>query len=59
LGSLLVAFVVTFTVAGALAFGICAAYTCVLALLQAFAYSARKPQPSLVLVASQNHSSGD
>jgi hypothetical protein len=57
---LLVAFVVTFTVAGSLAIGICVAYTCVLALLQAFAYTSRKPQPSLVLVgANQNHVSGD
>lgn len=53
------AFVVTFTVAGSLALGIALAYTGVLGLLHAFAYHARKPAPALVLIASQNHASGD
>jgi len=59
LGSLLIAFVVTFTVAGSLALGIALAYSSVLALLHAFAYSSRKPATRLVLVASENHASGD
>jgi hypothetical protein len=54
----LVAFVVTFTVAGSLALGIVLAYSSVIALLHAFAYSTRKPAPRLVLV-SENHASGD
>src|SRR5215831_16495566 len=49
LGSLLVAFVITFTVAGSVALGITLAYTAVLGLLHAFAPSSRKPQPALVL----------
>jgi len=59
LGSLLIAFVVTFTVAGSLALGIALAYSSVIALLHAFAYTSRKPAPRLVLVASENHASGD
>jgi hypothetical protein len=59
LGSLLVAFVITFTVAGSLALGIALAYSSVIALLHAFAYSSRKPAPRLVLVASENHAGGD
>ncbi len=59
LGSLLVAFVVTFTVAGSLALGVALAYTGVLGLLHLFAYRSRKPAPALVLVTSQNHASGD
>jgi hypothetical protein len=59
LGSLLVAFVITFTVAGSLALGIAAAYTSVIALLHAFASGNRKPAPSLVLVTTQTHLSGD
>jgi hypothetical protein len=58
-GSLLVAFVVTFTVAGSVVLGITLAYTSVLALLHAFAYRAQKPRPALVLVHSQSHASGD
>jgi len=59
LESLLVAFVVTFTVAGSLALGIALAYFSTLALLHAFAYNSRKAAPSLVLVARGNHASGD
>jgi hypothetical protein len=59
LGSLLVAFVVTFTVAGSVALGISLAYTSVLALLHAFAHRTQKPRPALVLVHSQGHASGD
>lgn len=58
-GSLLVAFVVTFTVTGSLALGITLAYTCVIGLLHAFAYSKRELKPALVLVPSQTHVSGD
>jgi len=59
LGSLLVAFVITFTVAGSVALGITLAYTAVLGLLHAFAPSSRKPQPALVLVHSQGQASGN
>jgi hypothetical protein len=59
LGSLLVAFVISFTVAGSLVLGIAAAYTSVIALLHAFAHRTRKTSPALVLVTSQNHVSGD
>jgi ABC-type Na+ efflux pump permease subunit len=55
----LVAFVVSFTVAGSLALGIALAYTAFLALLHAFAENSRKPQPTLVLVPTQNQVSGD
>jgi len=59
LGSLLIAFVITFTVTGSVALGIALAYTSVLGLLHAFAQSTRKPQPAPVLVLSQTHVSGD
>jgi hypothetical protein len=59
LGSLLVAFVVSFTVAGSVALGITAAYASVIALLHAFAHNSRKPQPRMVLVPTQNQASGD
>ena len=59
MGSLLVASVLTFTVAGSVALGITLAYTSVLALLHAFADRAHKPRPALVLVHSQSHISGD
>jgi ABC-type Na+ efflux pump permease subunit len=59
LGSLLVAFVVSFTVAGSLALGIALAYTAFLALLHAFAHNPPKPASRLVLVNSENHASGD
>jgi len=59
LGTLLVAFVVTFTVAGSFALGIILAYSSILALLHAFAHNSRKPQPTLVLVPTQNQVSGD
>jgi O-antigen ligase len=58
-GSLLVAFVVTFTVTGSLALGITLAYSAVIGLLHAFAYSKRDRKPALVLVPSQTHVSGD
>ncbi|HEX7895905.1 MAG TPA: hypothetical protein VF447_17025 [Terriglobales bacterium] len=58
MGSLLAVFVITFTVAGSVTLGIALAYTSVLALLQAFARSARQPQP-LVLMHSQSHAGGD
>ena len=57
-GSLLAAFVLTFTVAGSVALGISLAYTSVLALLHAFAHRTQKPRPALVLVHSQS-ASGD
>lgn len=59
MGSLLVAFVVTFTVAGSVALGVMLAYTSVIALLHAFADRTQKPRPALVLVHSQSHISGD
>jgi len=59
LGSLLTAFVVSFTVAGSVALGITAAYATVLALLHAFAHSAHQPQPRMVLVPTENRASGD
>ena len=55
----MVAFVVTFTVAGSLALGIALAYSTVLALLQAFAWHSRKPAHTLVLVSREHHASGD
>jgi hypothetical protein len=59
LGSLLVVFVITFTVAGSVALGIAVAYTGVIGLLHVFAYSSRKPSPALVLVHTQSHAAGD
>jgi len=59
LGSLLVAFVISFTVAGSFVLGIAAAYTSVIALLHAFAQRNRKSSPSLVLMTTQTHVSGD
>ncbi|HEX6802812.1 MAG TPA: hypothetical protein VF133_03960 [Terriglobales bacterium] len=59
MGSLLVVFVISFTVAGSVALGITLAYTAVLALLHAFAGNVRQPKPALVLVHSQSHASGD
>jgi hypothetical protein len=59
LGSLLVAFVVTFTVAGTVALGITAAYLSVVALLHAFAHESRKPDSRMVLVTTQNQLTGD
>jgi hypothetical protein len=59
LGSLLVAFVISFTVAGSLALGIALAYTSFLALLHAFAHSSHKPTPRLVLATRENPVSGD
>ena len=58
MGSLLVAFVITFTVAGSVALGVMAAYGSVIALLNAFAH-ASGARPSLVLVASENQAGGD
>lgn len=58
-GSILVAVVVSFTVAGSLALGIAVAYTGVIALLHAFAHRTEKPRPALVLVHSQGPVSGD
>jgi uncharacterized membrane protein len=58
-GSLLVAFVVTFTITGSLALGVTLAYTAVIGLLHAFAYSKRERKPALVLVPSQQQVSGD
>jgi O-antigen ligase len=58
-GSLLIAFVVTFTVTGSLALGIALAYTSVIGLLHAFAYSKRERKPALVLAHSQTQVSGD
>jgi uncharacterized membrane protein (UPF0136 family) len=49
----LVAFVVSFTVAGSVALGISLAYTSVLALLHAFAHRTQKSRPALILVHSQ------
>ena len=58
-GSLLVAFVVSFTVAGSVALGITAAYACVIALLHAFASQSQKPRPAVIFVPSQHQVSGD
>ena len=55
MGSLLIAAVMTLTVAGSVALGITLAYTSVLALLHAFAaHNHRTPAPALVLVHSQS-----
>jgi len=51
LGSLLVAVVLSFTVAGSVALGITAAYASVLALLHAFAHNSPKPQPRMAMAA--------
>jgi hypothetical protein len=59
LGSLLVAFVVTFTVATSVALGITAAYISVIALLHAFAGQSQKPRPAVIFVPSQHQVSGD
>jgi len=45
LGSLLTAFVISFTVAGSVALGVTAAYASVLILLHAFAQNTPKLQP--------------
>jgi len=59
LGSLLVAFVITFTVTGSVVLGIALAYTSVLGLLHAFAQRSRAPKPSLLLASTQTQASGD
>ena len=59
MGSLLVAFVVTFTVAGSVALGVTAAYASVIALLHALRSSSRKPHPGMLFIRSQNPVSGD
>jgi hypothetical protein len=59
LGSLLVAFVVTFTVATSVALGITTAYVSVIALLHAFASQSQKPRPAVIFVPSQHQVSGD
>lgn len=59
LGGLLVAVVVSFTVAGAVALGITAAYASVVALLHAFAHESQKTQAPVLLVSSHNQVSGD
>jgi len=58
-GSILIAFVITFTVTGSLVLGIALAYTSVLGLLHAFAYNTRKPRPALVLVPTQTQAGAD
>jgi hypothetical protein len=58
-GSLLIAFVITFTVTGSVALGIVLAYTSVLGLLHAFAYRNRDRNPALVLVPSHPQISGN
>lgn len=58
MGSLLVAFVITFTVAGSVTLGVALAYSAFMGLLHAFAVKARQPQP-LVLMHSQSHAGGD
>jgi hypothetical protein len=59
LGSLLVAFVVSFTVAGSVALGILAAYASVITLLHAFASNSQKPRPAMIFAPTQNQVSGD
>jgi hypothetical protein len=59
LGSLLVAFVVTFTVAGSVALGVTAAYVSVIALLHAFASQSQKPRSAVIFVPTQHQVSGD
>jgi hypothetical protein len=56
---LLVAVVVSFTVAGSVALGITAAYVSVIALLHAFATRSRKQQPGMIFAPSQQQVSGD
>jgi uncharacterized membrane protein HdeD (DUF308 family) len=58
-GSLLIAAVMIFTVAGSVALGVTLAYTGVLALLHAFAGRHQRPQPALVLVHSQSQVGAD
>jgi hypothetical protein len=58
-GSVLVAFVVSFTVASSVALGITAAYVSVIALLHAFASQSQKPRPAVIFVQSQHQVSGD
>ncbi len=59
MGSLLIAVVMTVTVAGSVVLGIALAYTSVLALLHAFAARHSAPQPSLVLAHSQSQAGAD
>ena len=59
MGSLVVASVLSFTVAGALALGIALAYTSVVGLLQLFAPGNRKLRPAWLLIHSQTQISGD
>jgi hypothetical protein len=59
LGSLLVAFVLTFTVAGSVALGVTAAYASIIALLHAFASHSQQPRPAMVFAPTQNQVSGD
>jgi hypothetical protein len=59
LGSLLVAVVISFTVAGSVALGVTAAYASVLALLHAFSQNAPKPHPRMILVPGEHRASGD
>ena len=58
-GTLFVASVMIFTVAGSVVLGITLAYTSVLALLHAFAARNPAPKPSLVLVHSESHVGAD
>jgi len=58
-GSLLVAAVMTLTVAGSVALGITLAYTSVLALLHAFAARNHRIEPSPALVLVHSQSQGD
>ncbi|HEX3738872.1 MAG TPA: hypothetical protein VHV29_04020 [Terriglobales bacterium] len=59
MGSLLVAFVVSFTVAGSVALGITAAYVSVITLLHAFANRSPKPQSAVIFATTHTHVSGD
>ena len=59
MGSLWIAVVMIFTVAGSVILGITLAYTSVLALLHTFAARSRAPKPVLVLVPSQGQVGGD
>ncbi|HLZ41486.1 MAG TPA: hypothetical protein VKQ11_11010 [Candidatus Sulfotelmatobacter sp.] len=62
MNSLLMPFILCFTVVASVGFGILAAYAAIFGILSTFGRSARPEPPArprLVLVPTQNHASGD
>jgi hypothetical protein len=59
LGTLLVAFVISFTAVTVVVVGILAAYAAVTGILHAFAYSSRQRTRTAILVPSQSQAGGD